>query len=184
MGLDQYLCRTSKKNFDAIIEAKKLRDEFNSRFEKLYDEKYKAKFDALPKDEYGYVYQENLTEEQKVVLSDLQNQYWADARAIASEMNIRLDEFGEPIADEVSVDEIGYWRKDWELHDYIISNFWEDKENDNVVNIPLTKENVEQIIKWCSSGDNSMYNDYTEETFKEALNAIKQGDVIYYHPWY
>ena len=99
MGLDQYLCRTSKKNFDAIIEAKKLRDEFNSWFEKLYDEKYKAKFDALPKDEYGYVYQENLTEEQKVVLSDLQNQYWADARAIASEMNIRLDEFGEPIAD-------------------------------------------------------------------------------------
>ena len=75
MGLDQYLCRTSKKNFDAIIEAKKLRDEFNSRFEKLYDEKYKAKFDALPKDEYGYVYQDNLTEEQKVVLSDLQNQY-------------------------------------------------------------------------------------------------------------
>ena len=172
MGLDQYLCRTSKKNFDAIIEAKKLRDEFNSRFEKLYDEKYKAKFDALPKDKYGYVYQENLTEEQKVVLSDLQNQYWADARAIASEMNIRLDELGEPIADEVSVDEIGYWRKDWELHNYIIANFWEDKEN------------VEQIIMWCSSGDNSMYNDYTEKTFKEALNAIEQGDVIYYHPWY
>ena len=39
-------------------------------------------------------------------------------------------------------------------------------------------------IMWCSSGDNSMYNDYTEKTFKEALNAIEQGDVIYYHPWY
>ena len=99
-------------------------------------------------------------------------------------MNVRLDEYGEPIVDEVNGDEIGYWRKDWELHNYIIDNFWDDKENDNVVDIPLTKENVEQIIKWCSSGDNSMYNEYTEETFKEALNAIKQGDVIYYHPWY
>ena len=184
MGLDQYLCRTSKKNFDAIIEAKKLRDEFNSRLEKLYDEKYKEKFDALPMDKYGYVHQENLTNEQKVVLSDLQNQYWADVRAMASGMNVRLNEFGEPIVDKVSADEIGYWRKDWELHNYIIDNFWEDKEHDNVVNIPLTKENVEQVIKWCSSGDNSIYNDYTEETFKEALNAIKQGDVIYYHPWY
>ena len=95
MGLDQYLCRTSKKNFDAIIEAKKLRDEVNSRFEKLYGEKYKAKFDALPKDEYGHVFRKNLTNEQKVVFSDLQNQYWTDERAIASEMNIRLDEFGQ-----------------------------------------------------------------------------------------
>ena len=50
MGLDQYLCRTSKKNFDAIIESKKLRDEFNSRLEKLYDEQYLANFDSLPKD--------------------------------------------------------------------------------------------------------------------------------------
>lgn len=185
MGLDQYLYRTSKKNFDALESARKLCEECNDRFDKLYDEKYKKHYDAFPKDECGFIDKEQMNEEQKTNLSEIGKQVNEDMKRIANELNVELNEYNEPIIEGVTHgSEIAYWRKDWELHNYIIDNFCKDKENDNVVDIPLTKENVEQIIKWCPTGDDPLYMDYTEDTFKSALNMIEQGDVIYYHPWY
>lgn len=182
MGLDQGLYRTSKKNFDSLSSSKKLSYEFKSQVAKLYSEKYKSRWESLPRDEYGDIDVQNLTNEQKDEFESMRKGFQSDRTSIASELNVRLDEYNEPIVDGDIGEEIGYWGKNWELHKYIIDNFWEDKEHDNVVDIPLTKENVEQIINWCTTGDN--YDDYTEEIFKEALNAIEQGDVIYYHPWY
>ena len=78
-----------------------------------------------------------------------------------------------------SVDEIGYWRKDWPLHQYIIDNFWHDKDNDNLREVYLDEEAIKAIIEAYKhdGGDVS-------DSFRTALDIVRGGGVVFYWAWY
>ena len=80
--------------------------------------------------------------------------------------------------EEDPVTEIGYWRKEWNLHKYIIENFG-DLKHDNLVNVYLDEAALNQIIE-------AYQNDggYFSDTFRNALAIMKGGGVVFYRVWY
>lgn len=104
-----------------------------------------------------------------------------------------------------SKSELYYWRKAYGIHLYITDNFLKPGENDNCERIPLSKENIQQIVDdMIKARNNESYqkeyskenlfgtHDYwnvcdffdTLELFKSLLNNYDDNKVIYYFAWY
>jgi hypothetical protein len=182
MGLDQYIYRTTKKRWNAHLEFEKLCKKYFGLVKKLEDEMEWEKFlGSLPKKEnprYDSDYDfEKFTRKQNGVIS----RYKRECRKIAKSLDLKLDggpkfqdkKYGLNSKDD-SVEEVMYWRKEWGLHKYIVDNFWKDKENDNLVYIPLRRKDIKKMI---SDG-------VFPETFEELLGGLDKDHVLYYHPWY
>lgn len=73
-------------------------------------------------------------------------------------------------------EEIAYWRKDWQLQNYINTG--------NCEELPLTLEFCEQIIINLNViyglEDSSSYKQRTKEAFLKAIDLIEQGRPLYY----
>lgn len=180
MGLDQYIYRTTKKRWKAHLEFEELRKKYNGLVKKLESEKKWNDFIiSLPKKEYGGYAFDNFTDEQKNGVS----RYRRECRKIAKRLGLKVDKGLCPKFEDEKyglsqendpVEEIMYWRKNWDLHKYIVENFWDDEEHDNLVNIPLRKCDIKKMI-----------NDHVEvETFKAIMKKLDKDHVIYYWPWY
>ena len=59
------------------------------------------------------------------------------------------------------------------MRKYIIDNFWHDKDNDNLVDVFLTKSDLEKIVA-----------DGWGDEFSDALKHWNDDYVVFYHPWY
>jgi hypothetical protein len=81
---------------------------------------------------------------------------------------------------EVDHTEIAYWRKDWDLQNYINCG--------NCDKVYLTEDDCEQILADLPyiypESDQSNSLDYTKRAFTEALDLLKSGERIYYVPWW
>jgi hypothetical protein len=180
MGLDQYIYRTTKKRWKAHLEFEKVCKEYDSLVEKLSSEKKWNDFTiSLPKKENGGYDWDKFTDEQKKGIS----RYKRECRKIAKGLDMKLDDqlgpkfedkkYGLNSRDDL-VEEVMYWRKEWGLHKYIVDNFWKDKENDNLVNIPLRRKDIKKMIA-----------DRVEpDTFKAILKMLDKDHVVWYWPWY
>ena len=178
MGLDQTLFRTTKKCKEAKIAWQKLELEYLAEVKELdATEKWKTLFETLPRNKYGYLDPKMTTSEQRKQIGV----YRRTLRKIAKEVGIELtknyrpwfnpssyglkeEELDEPIAD---------WRKDWPLHKFIVDNFLEDKKNDNLVSIYLTKEDCEKIVAAGFVGG-----------FQDALDRLDDEHEVFYWAWY
>jgi hypothetical protein len=86
------------------------------------------------------------------------------------------------LLDPFDVDDtfVAYWRKDWDLQNYIGC--------ENCEKVYLTEDYCEQVLHDLSciypESDQSNYLDYTKLAFTEALNLLKSGERVYYVPWW
>ena len=178
MGLDGYLYRTSKRRVEATKKFNEIRKAYSNEIDALMQKpKWKGLFDSLPKNEFGYCDWKSYTDEQKKGVRYLRRA----ARRIAKKHGLELDRGCRPIFniedfglnyEDDDLEEIGYWRKDWDLHNYIINHFG-DPNDDNLVEVHFTRADLEKIVSDGHVG-----------AFKDALDRWDDDHVVFYWPWY
>ena len=107
-----------------------------------------------------------------------------------------------PIAPKMSEEqqEIGYWRKNYKLNNYLLNELGlgDEYEDVNCVDLPMTEDQIKMAIDFAKiekeileeggDSDDGRYNvsvwEYTMKTFKEALKLKQQGYDIIYSIWY
>ena len=82
----------------------------------------------------------------------------------------------EASEDEGKPFQIEYFDRDWKLHDFIVSSYWKPRgrDKDNLVRIPLTKEDLREIAE----------KGYYPDLFRFAAKFADEDHVVYYFPWY
>lgn len=179
MGLDGYLYRTSKRRVEAAKKFDEIRKAYSADIDVLLQKpRWKELFDSLPKNQFGRYDFDAFTPEQKKGCRNARRA----ARRVAKKHGLVLDKGCRPIFDiedfglnydDDDLEEIGYWRKDWDLHNYLIKHFG-DPTNDNLVEVYLTKDNLKKIVA----------DGYDDGTFSHALRCWNDDCVVFYHPWY
>lgn len=179
MGLDQNLYRTTKKRKAAFERFDELCKEYGlCRIEMDNEDRWKDLFNGLPQNDEKTMYlAEKFTEEQKKALE----LYKEEVKKVAEKVGVRISEelipqfipsdFG--LTEEDEDEELMYWRKNWELHNFIVQNFG-NPEDDNLVRIWLDKDAIDKIIE---AG-------FDVDVFKRAKMGIDEDHVLYYWPWY
>ena len=99
-----------------------------------------------------------------------------------------------PCGIESDKQQIGYWRKAYDVSDLILNIVdWDFKKDHNCEDIPLTKENIIKIITHaekrlnnCSDTEDEIIWRHTLTAFKRALNIIitEPDCTIYYKEWF
>jgi hypothetical protein len=175
MGMDSYIYKSSKENFEKYtkqkLKVKELHDKATSFINSLH-----KKYDI--KDEWSReLFEEKCTKEE-VNLADSYLAEWRDEDD-AREVDIFSEEF--------------YWRKPYGLHQFITQKFLNVGEDDNCVHIPLSKENIETIINELKTNptffENSGMWDFEDtvdaiKIFTRLLNEYSDDVVITYYSWY
>lgn len=181
MGLDQYLCKTTRETFNR----RKTYNENVAKWESAVEAalnadktNWLAVFDSFPKNEYGNYDFERFTPEQEKTRQRYLSLMRRTKIKFAKKFSIELDdsEIPDPVRpdDLDNAEELYYWRKNWDLHNYIVEHFWDDKEHDNCVDIPLGKEQLKEL---ADAG-------FDPEVFTQAYESLDDDHVVYYHPWY
>ena len=174
MGMDSYIFKSSKENFEKYtkrkLKVKELHDKATSFIDSLankYDIKYEWSREIL---------EEKCTEEE-IKLVDSYIDEWRN------ENTTRDDIFTEEF----------YWRKSYGLHQFITQKFLNVGEDDNCVHIPLSKENIETIINELKTNSKFFENsgmwdsdntEYAIGCFTRLLNEYSDDVVITYYSWY
>jgi hypothetical protein len=169
MGMDSYIYKFKKSDYNKHLEYKekykKLEDEYQL-FYKSLEEKYKL-INSL------YEWKIQLSEDDRKTLHDFSERF-------------------EKLESINYEEEMFYWRKPYNLHAFITSNFLPLGENDNCNHILLTKENIKLIIDKLKNDpsyfDCNMWdsND-TEQALKLFSEIYKNysNEVVYtYYTWY
>ena len=178
MGLDMYLSATGK-NFKRVSElAAKRAEEFDS-FSKilLEDERYIRLHGVRRRD----LTDKNGTDKEiRTLLASFKKVLLAKAHSLEGIVRPKSMTYAYLVKKDESdpVTEIGYWRKAYSLHKYIIENFG-DPKNDNLVNVYLDEAALNQIIE-AHQNDGGYFSD----TFRNALAIVKGGGVVFYRAWY
>ena len=183
MGLDQYLYRTTKETFNRRKEYRENVAKYESAVaEALNAEegKWGPFFDSLPKDEFGVYDFDKFTPEQERRRQEYASMVRQTKIKFAKKFGLVLNddsEFPDVLQDDnlETAEELYYWRKNWDLHNYIVEHFWNnDQEHDNCVDIPLGKEQLRELVK---AG-------FDPDVFTQAYESLDDDHVVYYHPWY
>lgn len=190
MGLDMYLFARTKESYDAIKAYKEIVAKANEECEKVFKEKWLNFYITLPKfpisKELDF---DKFTLEQDRFCDEFKREY----KEIRKKYGIKYDSDGYeivPMSEEP--DELGYWRKSYNLHNFLVKKFGVEGDGSWNTNIYLTQENIDYIIEELGKKPFSVeeYDDwddnsyeYTISAFKKALRFAKAGFVIYYHPW-
>ena len=168
MGMDSYIFKLKKSDYKKHLEYKEKYTKLENEFQLFY-ESLKEKYNV------------NSTEDLKKQLSE-------DDRKIFHDFSERFEKLESIKCEE----EIFYWRKPYNLHAFITSNFLPLGEDDNCNHILLTKENIELIIDKLKN-DPSYFNCdmWDSNDTKQALKLFSKihkdysNEVVYtYYTWY
>ena len=177
MGLDMYL-KSTGHNHRRVHELAVAREkEFNAFMESLYASERYAELANLPR-KYGYLEVGKLTKEQRSLVATYKAELIKKAHSL--EGLLRRNVTYAYIVKEEEFDpvhEIGYWRKEWPLHEFIIKNFG-DPNKDNLTEVYLDEAAITKIIDHYKD-----YEDYSDP-FRQALDIVRGGGVVYYWAWY
>ena len=178
MGLDMYLYSTGHNHRRVHELAVARAKEFDAFRESLYaSEKYAGLAD-LPRLDGNYVDSDKLTKEQRSLIATYLAELGKKAHALGGFMRRNCTyAYIIPEGEEDPVHEIGYWRKEWPLHEFIIKNFG-DPNNDNLTEVYLDEAAITKIIDHYK--DRIEYSD----PFRQALYIVRGGGVVYYWAWY
>lgn len=90
--------------------------------------------------------------------------------------------------------ELGYWRKDYDLHEKFLSYASLELEKDlNCQAIILSKEDLIEILEWVkkylfkvvASGEKIDTSHYTEEVLTKAIKETDfENEEVYYYAWW
>lgn len=212
MGMDQNLYMVSKddyiKWYNQYTKYKKRKSEYEKCISEIINELeldlelFVIKYPSLS-DERNltreYINEIMTPEESQVIFNA------ADAVHKYNNELAKLDQDNYSCSGCSSKTELYYWRKAWGVHAYITNHFLKPDENDNCERIPLSKENIQQIVDaMITARNNESYqkeyskenlfgiHDYwnihdffdTLELFKSLLNNYDDNNVIYYFAWY
>ena len=175
MGLDQRLYLTTKVLHEVKIAFQKKANEYSRRALELEaTEKWKNFVASLPINRFGIIDTENFSKEEKKKIGVFKRHL----RKIAKDIGIELTRCYRPkftcnLTDDKMDECIGEWRKNWELHKFIVDNFLENKKHDNLVDIYLTKEDCEKIVSAGFVGG-----------FQNALDRLDDEHEVFYWAWY
>ena len=101
--------------------------------------------------------------------------------------------------DGVELSEIGYWRKNYKLQEFLFNDIIDTEgEDNNLVKFLLTESDCKRIVEFAKDeksyieetgdDDNGWYDiknwEYTAKVFRKAIRHIKEGNEIYYECWY
>jgi len=181
MGLDQYLYVATRETLNRRKEYQEKLVKYESAVGAALDAeecKWGPFFDSLPKNEYGVYDFDKFTSEQRKMRQRYLSLVRRTKKKFAKKFGLELDDseilYPVPPDDLENAEELCYWRKNWDLHNYIVEHFWADKENDNCVDIPLGKEQLKELVK---AG-------FDPDVFTQAYESLDDENVVYYHPWY
>ena len=102
--------------------------------------------------------------------------------------------FPMTIATDDNTIEIGYWRKNYKLDEYLTDMLFGCGEEDNCVKKLMDAEQIQKVINFAK--DELEFKDYedgwydddewkrTITIFKDALKRFNRGEHIYYEKWY
>lgn len=93
------------------------------------------------------------------------------------------------------VEEIHYWRKNYELNDWACDNFCSDNIFDfNCERLPLCDFMVDELLKHViynldkpnvdKRGFDSLISEKVLEAFSDCKERIIRGEVLYYYAWW
>ena len=159
MGLDQTIYRTTKKRLAAV-------QDYNSKLELLYDwvdKLHDESADTLTKAELFKNLREKIGDKAKEL-----------GLSVTKENSVFFDSDRYGLGEDDTLVAIADFRKDWPLHKFIVDNFWDSSNGDNLVEIPLSKSALEKLIE---AG-------FSPETFRYALSVLDDNHAIYYWCWY
>ncbi len=102
----------------------------------------------------------------------------------------QIDEDGNPV-----LEQIHYWRKNYELNDWACNHFCPDHIFDfNCENLELEEYMVDELLKYIlynldkSSKDENGYNGLISNdvyvAFNDCKERLKRGEQLYYHAWW
>jgi hypothetical protein len=79
---------------------------------------------------------------------------------------------------EPEITDITYWRKDWDLQQFI--------DCYNCETIEVTKHLCLDILGNLDNiyAEDPYYREQTKEAFTKALNLVEEGREVYYEPWW
>lgn len=202
MGMDQNLYMVSKADYtrwhDQYTKYNNRRSELINELELDLD-LFIIKYPGLSIERnltIEYITETMTSEDSQILLNAVRN--YNNEIAKLDQDNYSCDECS-------SKTELYYWRKAYGVHAYITDNFLKPDENDNCERIPLSKENIQQIVDaMIEAKNNESYqkeyskenlfgkHDYwnvcdffdTLEMFKSLLNNYDDNKVIYYFAWY
>lgn len=178
MGLDMYLKATGPNHRRVMELARERAKEFEDFSCSLYtSEKYSGLAD-LPR-EHGYVEFDKLSKEQRKLIAEYKLELLKKAHSLKGILRKDMTYAYLVKKDESDpVNSIGYWRKEWSLHKFIVENFG-DKDNDNQTEIYLDEAALTKLMGRYKDPE----CDYCEP-FRTALDIVRGGGVVYYWAWY
>lgn len=177
MGLDMYLKSTGPNHRRVHERAIERAKEFEDFSRSLYtSEKYSGLAD-LPR-KHGYVEYDKLSKEQRKLVAEFKFELMRKAHSLEGILRKNMT-YAYLVKKEESdpVHTIGYWRKEWPLHKFIVKNFG-DKDDDNCTEIYLDEAALTKII------EEHKEIEHLSAPFREALQVVKGGGVVYYWAWY
>ena len=149
MDLTMYLYRATKKNIENLNHLKEVENDLNKMWSPIIEHEFPKNWDKS-----------KMTEQQ---------------RKLVDERNYELDIIDQKrlaIRDEVG-GYIEYWRNFNTLHKYIVDNFADGVDNRH--EIPLTKENVVQILNYLNRAiyvlsTSKNWNISTDDSYANNIN--------------
>jgi hypothetical protein len=174
MGMDSYIYSFNRDDWNRKTALEKEKQELHREVDKRYkivEEKYKwtkVSWDNIEKD---------CTEEER--------EYFVSSVKKLNELSDKIDGGDSR--------ELMYWRKPFELHRFIRTNFLPEGEDDNCNHIVLSKEAIEKILQelktngvnyseGCWDGGET---EYAIELFTDILEKTDfETTVITYYSWY
>ena len=174
MGLDMYLYATGK-NHRRLKELTKARVlEFRKWSEEFYKSKVGDSIEKMPKLESGYLDFAKLTAEDRAILAEIKSTLRKKAHSLGGILKRDMHyAYLVKEGEDDPIREIGYWRKEWHLHKFIIENFG-NPQDDNLVEVYLDEAALSKLIE----------NYPHEECFNVAFDIVKGGGEVFYWAWY
>lgn len=178
MGLDMYLYSTGHNHRRVKELAAARAKEFKAFAESLYESERYTDLANLPRNKFGYLDVDKFTKEQRSLLANFKAELIKKAHSLEGLLRRNVT-YAYIVKKEESdpVHEIGYWGKEWPLHQFIIENFG-DKDHDNLTEVYLDEAALTKIIDHYKN-----YEDYSNP-FRLARDIVKGGGVVYYWAWY
>ena len=176
MGLDSSLYSIDAEGWVRL----RAQREFRRRVGEMCTERLGPIVDVLPKREGGLVRAESLSARQRNDFAASMEDYRGIMRRVASETGICLD--GNLNYEEAGMGtEVYDFGDDWGLYRFIVQNFWHEDGKANCVAIRLLEDDLERLVEFC--GGNAGESPEAA-AFAEAIEAVRDGRIVYYYPWY
>lgn len=180
MGMDMYLNVTGKnhRHVMEIVTAKK------KEFEQFLNAEFNSPKWSELKELSEKMHKENFNDSDKLRFQKLSRRFFAVLRKKASSLGGRMVDnthfvYKTPKSMVDAVDTIGSWSNESKLHEFIVKNFGNAKD-DNQREIYLDEKDIERILRRFSKSKPEL----DMSPFRIALHVVRGGGVVFYYAWY